>query len=98
MQLQNMECTPAKGCKLNIEWKIFPEWAIDRPIVPERAKSAGTEVSRLRGSVNFGTSYVPDSHPTPLLCSFCVSSFLVVFGRSFVFVGGARFACSIAFM
>ena len=54
-----------------------------------RTKIADTEASRLRGSVKFGTSYVPDSHPTP----FCVSAVFFLLGLVlvglFVLDGGA---------
>ena len=62
---------------------IFPERAPsieeNGPIIPMWTKMTDAEVVWLRGSVNSGIVYVPDSHPTPLPL---LSGF--VFGRVLV--------------
>ena len=83
VQLENMECTPAKGCKFNIEnSQLTPRGRnrrrrMDR-LLPERARETSLRRSRLRGSVNFGTFYVPDSHPTPSASSSVLGFFFLV--------------------
>ena len=102
--LSSSECTSKSAtskygmhlqkCNLKI-WNYTPERAPsieeNGSIIPMWTKIADAEVSWLRGSVNSGIVYVPDSHPTPF--RFFWGLFLVYFWSVFLRPRWRRCSC-----